>query len=228
MISPQNLAIGAAAVGMAGQEGELFRKVLKWSLLLVLIMCVLVYLQSTACWLGWSSSGPARRWSMDGRALRSPSASGSCGAEHVVTHPHAAAHLRVRRAAAVRGHARARSCCRARPRRCAAVVRACHRAGVPWVARGAGSGLSGGALPVEEGVLISLTRMRRIARGRPRQPARRGRAGRDQPRRVARRRARPTSTRPTRRARSSARSAATWPRTPAARTASSTASRPTT
>jgi glycolate oxidase len=42
------------------------------------------------------------------------------------------------------------------------VVRACHRAGVPFVARGAGSGLSGGALPVEDGVLISLTRMRRI------------------------------------------------------------------
>ena len=42
-----------------------------------------------------------------------------------------------------------------------AVVRACHRAGVPWVARGAGSGLSGGATPVEDGVLISLSRMRR-------------------------------------------------------------------
>ena len=52
MISPQNLAIGAAAVGMAGQEGDLFRKVLKWSLLLVLVMCVLVYLQSTAV-LDW-------------------------------------------------------------------------------------------------------------------------------------------------------------------------------
>ena len=47
MISPQNLAIGAAAVGLAGQEGDLFRKVLKWSLVLVLVMCVLVYLQST-------------------------------------------------------------------------------------------------------------------------------------------------------------------------------------
>jgi lactate permease len=47
MISPQNLAIGAAAVGMAGQEGDLFRRVVGWSILLVLIMCVLVYLQST-------------------------------------------------------------------------------------------------------------------------------------------------------------------------------------
>jgi len=52
MISPQNLAIGAAAVGMAGQEGELLRRVVLWSLLLVLIMCVLVTLQSTAI-LGW-------------------------------------------------------------------------------------------------------------------------------------------------------------------------------
>jgi lactate permease len=52
MISPQNLAIGAAAVGLAGQEGDLFRKVLGWSLVLVLLMCVLVYLQSTAV-LDW-------------------------------------------------------------------------------------------------------------------------------------------------------------------------------
>src|SRR4051812_39105434 len=44
----------------------------------------------------------------------------------------------------------------------AAVVRACHRAGVPWVARGSGSGLSGGALPIAEGVLIVLSRLRRI------------------------------------------------------------------
>jgi glycolate oxidase len=44
----------------------------------------------------------------------------------------------------------------------AAVVGVCHRAGLPWVARGSGSGLSGGAVPIEEGVLIVLTRMRRI------------------------------------------------------------------
>jgi lactate permease len=52
MISPQNLAIGAAAVGMAGEEGELFRKVLKWSLILMLIMAVLVLLQSKSV-LDW-------------------------------------------------------------------------------------------------------------------------------------------------------------------------------
>jgi lactate permease len=52
MISPQNLAIGAAAVGMAGQEGDIFRKVIGWSLVLILIMCVLVLLQSTSV-LSW-------------------------------------------------------------------------------------------------------------------------------------------------------------------------------
>jgi lactate permease len=52
MISPQNLAIGAAAVGLAGQEGVLFRRVFGWSLLLVLIMAVLVYLQAKG-FLSW-------------------------------------------------------------------------------------------------------------------------------------------------------------------------------
>ena len=36
MISPQNLAIAAAAVGMAGKEGDIFRRVIGWSLLLLL------------------------------------------------------------------------------------------------------------------------------------------------------------------------------------------------
>src|ERR1700685_3899698 len=40
-----------------------------------------------------------------------------------------------------------------------AVVRLCNREGVPFVARGAGTGLSGGALPVAEGIVISLARM---------------------------------------------------------------------
>jgi lactate permease len=52
MISPQNLAIGAGVVGLVGQEGDLFRKVFGWSVLLLFIMCVLVYLQSTAV-LSW-------------------------------------------------------------------------------------------------------------------------------------------------------------------------------
>jgi lactate permease len=52
MISPQNLAIGAAAVGLAGQEGEIFRRLISWSLVLLLAMCAIVYLQSTDV-LGW-------------------------------------------------------------------------------------------------------------------------------------------------------------------------------
>src|SRR5215469_8446295 len=44
----------------------------------------------------------------------------------------------------------------------AAVVRVCARAGVPFVARGSGTGLSGGAVPHAEGVLIVLSRMRRV------------------------------------------------------------------
>ena len=43
-----------------------------------------------------------------------------------------------------------------------AVVRACVAAKVPFVARGAGTGLSGGALPVAEGIVISLARMNRV------------------------------------------------------------------
>ena len=56
MISPQNLAIGAAAVGLTGREGDLFRKVVLWSLLLVAVMCVLVYLQSKGI-LDWMVVG---------------------------------------------------------------------------------------------------------------------------------------------------------------------------
>src|SRR6476661_986355 len=42
------------------------------------------------------------------------------------------------------------------------VVRLCHECGVPFVARGSGSGLSGGALPHPDGVLIVLSRLTRI------------------------------------------------------------------
>ncbi|NUR79123.1 MAG: L-lactate permease [Dermatophilaceae bacterium] len=52
MISPQNLAIAAAAVGLSGREGDLFRRVVGWSLGFLVFMCVLVYLQSTSV-LSW-------------------------------------------------------------------------------------------------------------------------------------------------------------------------------
>lgn len=43
-------------------------------------------------------------------------------------------------------------------------VRLCHRYGVPFVARGSGTSLSGGSLPVEDGLVIALNRLNRILR----------------------------------------------------------------
>ena len=47
MISPQNLTIAATAVGLVGQESAILRKVLPWSVGLIIVMCLLVGLQST-------------------------------------------------------------------------------------------------------------------------------------------------------------------------------------
>jgi lactate permease len=47
MISPQSLSVAAAATGMLNQEGEIFRKVVGWSVLLLAVFAVLVVLQST-------------------------------------------------------------------------------------------------------------------------------------------------------------------------------------
>lgn len=46
MISPQNLTIAATAVGMVGKEHILLRRTIRWSLLLLLALCTLVFLQS--------------------------------------------------------------------------------------------------------------------------------------------------------------------------------------
>ena len=45
-----------------------------------------------------------------------------------------------------------------------ATVRLCHRFGVPFVARGSGTSLSGGSLPIEDGLLITLNRLNRIVK----------------------------------------------------------------
>jgi glycolate oxidase len=45
-----------------------------------------------------------------------------------------------------------------------AIVKTCARHGVPLVSRGAGTGISGGAIPRRDGVLVVLTRMRRVLR----------------------------------------------------------------
>lgn len=52
MLSLQNLAVASAAVGLEGAEGTLFRKLLGWSLGLLALITVLIFLQSTAV-LDW-------------------------------------------------------------------------------------------------------------------------------------------------------------------------------
>ncbi|XAS64098.1 L-lactate permease [Micrococcaceae bacterium Sec5.8] len=52
MLSLQNLAVAAAAVGLDGAEGTLFRKLIGWSLGLLALITVLIFLQSTPV-LGW-------------------------------------------------------------------------------------------------------------------------------------------------------------------------------
>src|SRR5438105_15659743 len=47
------------------------------------------------------------------------------------------------------------------------VLRTCSRLGIPLVARGAGSGLAGGATPDEEGGLLSCARLKRILTSHP-------------------------------------------------------------
>jgi len=84
-----------------------------------------------------------------------------CGAEHVLTHPDALATYRSDGLA----HYRQTPLAAVLPgsaEEVQAVVRTCFEVQVPWVARGAGTGLSGGALPIADGVLIVLARLRRI------------------------------------------------------------------
>src|SRR2546421_9247904 len=108
-----------------------------------------------------ASARPPGGASSAGASLMAEELRRICGSEHVLVHPHdlrtyesdGLLHYRASPAVAVLpGSAE-------EVRR---VVRACADAGVPWVARGSGTGLSGGALPVEDGVLIVLTRLRRI------------------------------------------------------------------
>ncbi len=84
-----------------------------------------------------------------------------CGEDAVITHPH---DLRTYESDGLL-HYRATPRLAVLPRtseEVQGVLRLCHELGVPWVARGSGSGLSGGALPVEDGVLVVLSQMRRV------------------------------------------------------------------
>ena len=99
----------------------------------------------------------------------------------------AAAHLRVRRAdRAPRVVPALVVAARRRPPRCRRSCGSATRHGVPFVARGAGTGLSGGALPVADGIVISLARLNRVLEVDLERGQRRRRAGRDEPRRHAR------------------------------------------
>lgn len=51
MISPQSIAIGAAAVGLMGKESDLFRFTVKHSFLMLLVVCLLTVMQ--AYWIPW-------------------------------------------------------------------------------------------------------------------------------------------------------------------------------
>ena len=89
--------------------------------------------------------------------------------------------------------------------------------GIKVVPRGAGTSLSGGALPLADGVLLGMAQVQPHPRDRLRQPRRRGRAGRHQSRdHAGGRSTRASTTRPTRPRRSPAPSAATSRRIPAA------------
>jgi len=48
-------------------------------------------------------------------------------------------------------------------------VRLCHETGTPFVARGSGTSLSGGSLPIQDGLVIGLNRMNRIKKIDPEQ-----------------------------------------------------------
>ena len=86
---------------------------------------------------------------------------GICGADYVIRDParlltyecDALVHERVRPAAVVMPGDAAEV---------QAIVRLCNRERVPFVARGHGTGLSGGATPVDDGIVIALTRLKRV------------------------------------------------------------------
>ncbi len=98
----------------------------------------------------------------------------------------------------------------------AAVLKACHALAVPVVARGAGTGLSGGAMPHRLGVTLALAKFNRIVRSTRPRAARSCNVACATWRSARPRRRSACTTHPIRRPRSRARSAVTWPRTQAA------------
>jgi glycolate oxidase len=113
----------------------------------------------TVCWPQAGAIGDTG--AMSGTAQLQERLEAICGVANVLTHPHALATYRSDGLA----HYRETPVAAVLPgtaHEVNDVVRTCFEEGVPWVARGSGTGLSGGALPVADGVLIVLSRLRRI------------------------------------------------------------------
>ena len=51
MISPQSIAVGAAAIGLVGKESDLFRFTVKHSFIMLFLMCIITLVQAYV--LGW-------------------------------------------------------------------------------------------------------------------------------------------------------------------------------
>jgi hypothetical protein len=101
----------------------------------------------------------------------------------------------------------------------AAIVRLANREGLPIVPRGAGTGLSGGALATQGGILLAFSRMHANPLGGHAQPSPAGASRRSElPTHQSRAARRDCTSRLTPRRKAHARSAAMSPRTPADRT----------
>jgi lactate permease len=61
MLSPQSLAIGAAAVGLIGREGEIFRSVFGWAVALLVDYACSSIFSRRLCWAGWFRDA-AKTW----------------------------------------------------------------------------------------------------------------------------------------------------------------------
>ncbi|MBP3401063.1 MAG: L-lactate permease, partial [Selenomonadales bacterium] len=47
MISPQSISVACAATGMVGQEGAILRKTVAHSFAMLIVLCIMTYLQAT-------------------------------------------------------------------------------------------------------------------------------------------------------------------------------------
>ncbi len=159
MIDAQSIVVASTATRWYGHEGEILRYVFFHSIVLAL----LVGIARVPAGLRVRRS---RRWWCDERcAGREPAfvdeLERMCGSGGVFHEPvdvlayecDGLPHLRATPAAVVLPSSAAQV---------QAVVRLCHREGVPFVARGHGTGLSGGALPVAGGIVIGLGRLNRV------------------------------------------------------------------